>query len=141
MQVMWRKVVAACDHSMPRRGHTRNKTSIYWWNSQFSVLCHECLTERRKLPHSKGDAVLHQAWKTAKSALRRGLMKSRLECYPWDQPLAKFKAERRFRERQYGPREGVLILTGMTKPVPGESCNTSIKNFAIFSSSKNSGTG
>ena len=27
-----RKVVASCDHSMPRRGHRRTRDSMYWWN-------------------------------------------------------------------------------------------------------------
>ena len=33
-----RKVVAACDHSMPRRGHGRTGDSMYWWNHHLSVL-------------------------------------------------------------------------------------------------------
>ena len=32
------KVVAACDHSMPRRGQRRTGDSMYWWNNQLSVL-------------------------------------------------------------------------------------------------------
>ena len=38
-----RKVDAACDRSMPRRGHGRTRDSIYWWNGQLSVLSRECL--------------------------------------------------------------------------------------------------
>ena len=44
---MWaarRKVVEACDHSMPRRGHGRTGDSMYWWNDQLSVLRRKCLT-------------------------------------------------------------------------------------------------
>ena len=33
-----RKVVAACDHSIRRRGHGRTGDSMYWWNDQLSVL-------------------------------------------------------------------------------------------------------
>ena len=33
-----RKVVAACDHSMPRRGHGRTEESIHWWNNWLSIL-------------------------------------------------------------------------------------------------------
>ena len=33
-----RKVVAAYDHSMPRRGHGRTEDSMYWWNDQLTVL-------------------------------------------------------------------------------------------------------
>ena len=32
----------------------------------------------------------------------------------------------------FGSREGFLVLTGMPRPVLGESCTTSIKDFAIF---------
>ena len=44
----------------------------------------------------------------------------------------KLKVERRFRERQCGPRKGVLVLIGIPKPVLGESCTTFIKDIAIF---------
>ena len=51
----------------------------------------------------------------------------------WNQPPVKFKAERRFRGRCIVSREGFfLVLTGMPRPVPGESYTTSIKDFAIF---------
>ena len=36
-----RKVVAACDHSMPQRGHELPGDSVYWWNDQLSVLRRE----------------------------------------------------------------------------------------------------
>ena len=39
-----RKVVAACDHSMPRRGHGCTGDSMYWWKDQLSVLRRKCLT-------------------------------------------------------------------------------------------------
>ena len=52
-----------------------------------------------------------------------------------DHSLVKFRAERRFRKRQYGPREGVLVLTGRPRPLIEESCTTSIKDFSTFSSS------
>ena len=48
-----------------------------------------------------------------------------------DQPPVKFKAERRFRGWCIGSRGGFLVLTGMPRPVLGESCTTSIKDFAI----------
>ena len=74
-----RKVVAACDHSMPRRGQGRNGDSIYWWNDQLSVLRRECLAARRRFTRSKGDSLLHEAWKKKESALRQGIKKSRLQ--------------------------------------------------------------
>ena len=76
-----RKVVAACDYSMPRRGHGRTEGSMYWWNDQLSVLRQKCLTTRRKFARSKGDSLLREAWKRAKSALRQGIKKSRLQCW------------------------------------------------------------
>ena len=76
-----RKVVAACDHSMPRRGHGRTGDSMYWWNDQLSVLRRECLAARRRFTNSKSDSLLHQAWKKAKSALRQGIKKNRLQCW------------------------------------------------------------
>ena len=51
-----RKVVAACDHSMPRRRPGRTGDSMYWWNDQLSVLRWECLTARRRFTRSKGEA-------------------------------------------------------------------------------------
>ena len=50
----------------------------------------------------------------------------------WNQPPVKFNAERRFRGWCFGSREGVLVLTGMPRPILGESCTTSIKDFDIF---------
>ena len=76
-----RKVVAACGHSMPCRGHGRTGDSMYWWNDQLSVLCRKCLTARRSFTRSKGDPLLCDAWKRAKSALRQGIKKSRLQCW------------------------------------------------------------
>ena len=76
-----RKVVAACDHSMPRRGHGRTGDSMCWWNEQLSVLRRKCLTARRSFTRSKGDPLLLEAWKRAKSALRQGTKKSRLQCW------------------------------------------------------------
>ena len=62
-----RKVVAACGHLMPRRRHGRTGDSMYWWNDQLSVLRRECLTAQRRFTRSKGDPLLHEAWKKAKS--------------------------------------------------------------------------
>ena len=76
-----RKVVAACDHSMPRRGHGRTEDPMYCWNDQLSALRRECLTTRRRFTRSKGHSLLHVAWKIAKSALRQGIKKSRLQCW------------------------------------------------------------
>ena len=64
------------------------------------------------------------------------LWKSRNVTRSRGQSLVKFNAESRFHERQYGPREGVLVLTGMPRAVLGKSCTTSIKDFDTFSSSK-----
>ena len=36
---------------------------------------------RRKFTRSKGDALLYDAWKVAKAALRRGIKKSQLQCW------------------------------------------------------------
>ena len=55
------KMVAACDHSMPRWGHGRTGDSMYWWNDQLSVLRRECLAARRRFTRSKGDPLLHEA--------------------------------------------------------------------------------
>ena len=41
----------------------------------------ECLAARRRFTRSKGDSLLHEAWKRAKAALRRGIKKSRLQCW------------------------------------------------------------
>ena len=76
-----RKVVAACGQSMPRRGHRRTGDSMYWWNDQLSVLRRKCLTARRCFTRSKGDLLLCEAWKKAKSALRQGIKKIRLQCW------------------------------------------------------------
>ena len=52
---------------------------MYWWNDQLSVLRRECLAARRRFTRSKGDFLLHEAWKKAKSTLRQGINKSRLQ--------------------------------------------------------------
>ena len=75
-----RKVVAACDHSMPRRGHGHTGDSMYWWNNQLSVLHRECLAVRRRFTRSKGGSLLHEAWEKSKSSLRQSIKKSRLQC-------------------------------------------------------------
>ena len=46
-----------------------------------SVLRRECFAARRRFTRSKGDSLLHEAWKKAKSALRQGIKKSRLQCW------------------------------------------------------------
>ena len=51
------------------------------WNDQLAALRRECLAARRKFTRSKRDATLHEAWKGAKTALRRGIKKSRLQCW------------------------------------------------------------
>ena len=75
------KVIAACDNSMPRRGHGRTGDSMIWWNDQLSVLRRKCLSARRRFTRSKSDPLLSEAWKNAESALRQGITKSRLECW------------------------------------------------------------
>ena len=52
-----------------------------WWNDQLAALRRECLAARRKFTRSKGDATLHEAWKVEKTALRRGIKKSRRQCW------------------------------------------------------------
>ena len=74
-------MVAACDYSMPRRKRRQAKGTMYWWNDQLASLRRECLAARRKFTHTKGDAMLHEAWKGAKAALRQGIKKSRLQCW------------------------------------------------------------
>ena len=64
------KVVTACDYSMPRRKRRQAKGSMYWWNDQLAALRRECLAARRRFNRSKGDSLLHEAWKRAKVALR-----------------------------------------------------------------------
>ena len=81
MQAARRKVVAACDHSMPRRGHGHTGDSMYWWNDQLSVLRRKCLTEWRKFTRSNGDPLLREAWKKAKLALRQCIKETRLQCW------------------------------------------------------------
>ena len=76
-----RKVITACVHSMLRRGRGRTGDSKYWWNDQLSVLRRECLEPRCRFTCSKGNSLLHEAWKKAKSALRQGIKKSRLQCW------------------------------------------------------------
>ena len=75
------KVVAACDDSMPRRKRRQAKGSMFWWNDQLAALRRECLAARRRFTRSKGDSLLHEAWKREKAALRRGIKKSRLQCW------------------------------------------------------------
>ena len=76
-----RKVVAACHHSMPRRGHGRTGDSMCRWNEQLSILRRKCLTARFSFTRSKSDPLLREAWKKAKSALSQGIKKSRLQCW------------------------------------------------------------
>ena len=77
----WQKVVAACDNSMPRRKRRQARGSMYCWNDQLATLRRECLAARQRFTRSKGDLLLHEAWKRAKAALRRGIKKSRLQCW------------------------------------------------------------
>ena len=71
-------VNAGRGHSLPGHGHGRTADSMYWWNDPLSVLRRECLTARRIFIRSKNDTLLREAWKIAKSALRQGIMKSRI---------------------------------------------------------------
>ena len=76
-----RKVAAACNHSMPLRGYGRTGDSMYRWTDPLPVLRQKCLTARRTFTRSKGDPLMREAWKKAKSALRQGIKKSRLQCW------------------------------------------------------------
>ena len=74
------KFVAVCGYSMPRRKSRQAKGSMYSWNDQLTALRRECLAARRRFTRSKGDSLLHESWKRAEAALRRGIKKSRLQC-------------------------------------------------------------
>ena len=52
---------------------------MYWRNDQLAALRCKCLAARREFARSKGDALLHEAWKGAQAALRRGIKKSRIQ--------------------------------------------------------------
>ena len=56
---MRRKVVVACDYSMPHWGYQRTKHSMYRWNDQLSILCREYLIALLRYTGSKGDSLLH----------------------------------------------------------------------------------
>ena len=75
----------------PRRGHGRTGDSMYRWSDQLSVLLRKCLTAWRRFTRSKGDPLLREAWKKAKSALRQGINKSRLEC--WKDSIAEVEKD------------------------------------------------
>ena len=75
------KVVAACDYSVPRHKRRQAKNSMYLWNDPLMALRGEFLATRRKFTCSKGDAMLHEAWKGTKAALRRCIKKSQLQCW------------------------------------------------------------
>ena len=62
-------------------GLGRLRNSMYWWSDQLSVLRRKCVTARWRFTRSKGDPLLREAWKKAKSALRKGMKKSRLQCW------------------------------------------------------------
>ena len=66
---------------MPRRRRRQARGSMYWWNNQLATLRRECLAGRRRFTRSKADLLLHEAWKRANAALRRGIKKSRLQCW------------------------------------------------------------
>ena len=46
------RVIAACDHSMPRLGQRRAQGSRYWWNDTLSGLRSACNAARRKTTRS-----------------------------------------------------------------------------------------
>ena len=75
------KVIARCDHTIPRHRHGRTGDSMYWWGDQLSVLRRKCLAAWRRFTHSKADSLLHKAWEIAKSALRQEIKKSRFQCW------------------------------------------------------------
>ena len=66
---------------MPHRKRRQARGSMHWWNDLLTALRREFLAARRKFTRSQGDALLHEAWKGAKTALRRGIKKSRLQCW------------------------------------------------------------
>ena len=90
-------MIEACDYSMPCFKRRQAKGSMYWWNDELAALRREGLAARPKSTRSKGDAMLNEAWKGEKAALRQGIKKSRLQCWkdligevdkdPWDLAL------------------------------------------------------
>ena len=75
------KMIAACDHSMPRWGQWRAQSSMYWWNGTLSGLRSTCNAARRKPIRSKGDPTLHEEWKIAKVAYKKAIKRSQLQCW------------------------------------------------------------
>lgn len=75
-------VIAACDHSMPRRGRTGNERKpIYWWSDELAQLRKECHSARRRFTRSKGDPLLQAEWHSARKILKRAIRRSQLRCW------------------------------------------------------------
>ena len=72
------EVVARCEHSMSRCGHGRSGDSMYWWNHQLSFPRGKCFRAWRRFTRSKGDPLLREAWKEAKS----DSIQFSIQCWP-----------------------------------------------------------
>lgn len=96
---LMKRMMIACDASMPRKRNTNHRSSVHWWNEEISGLRKECLRTRRasqrgrKRPNS---AELMSEHKAARRRLNAAIRDSKRKCWnelineverdPWGRP-------------------------------------------------------
>ena len=70
-ELCWASPAGSLEDTVRVARRTVVAVCVYWWNAELSVLRRKFLTAWRRFTRSKGDPLLCEAWKKAKSALSR----------------------------------------------------------------------
>lgn len=80
-----RRMVAACDTTMPRKLEPRNRRRpAYWWNETLSTLRAACLRARRRAQRARrrpDSEERKEAYRAARAAFKREIKRSKSDCY------------------------------------------------------------
>ena len=80
-----RRMVKACDTTMPRKLEPRNRRRpAYWWNEILSTLRAACLRARRRVQRARTEPDREEqkaAFREARTAFKREIRASKSNCY------------------------------------------------------------
>lgn len=93
-----KRLVKACDATMPRRTIRSNRPPVYWWNNEIASLRKECNRLRRLYQKAKHSEILNKRenFKEARKKLKSVIKSSKRRCFqelieevnsdPWGRP-------------------------------------------------------
>lgn len=120
-KIVMRRVVRACDTTMPRKGSDNRHSPVYWWSENIAILRKKCILARRSLTRrrkKKGESwaelqeQLQERYKKARARLVRAIKASKKQC--WKELLEEVESD------PWGRPYKVVVkrLKGQTTPSP-----------------------